>query len=146
MPFLKKQLQDYVHGLLVCGLFCGSCATFASLPPPVFSFTSPVGGNCTGTTAVDSDGRLWTESGCEARTSGVRYRGRLTPARRKRFDEAISVLRRLPDVRAARGCRETMAKFAIRESDGTEREWIVCVPEYNERWPSPFAEIFAAME
>lgn len=123
-----------------------ACVSFKSLPRPLYTNMSPVGGNCTGTIAIDAEGDIWSESGCEARSTGVRYRGKLTPEKKIQFEAALDLLRKKPDLLNTKDCRNSMAAFSIIELDETLRQWYVCVPEYGTPWPEPFAAIFTALE
>jgi hypothetical protein len=126
-------------------LALGGCSpTFESLPRPTFFSTS--GGNCTSTLAVDARGDRWTEHGCEARSSGVRHRGRLTASQQRAFLEALMAVERLPD-RPTLGqpaCSQPWERISLARVGVPDREWYVC-PTNDGRRAAPFEAVFEAM-
>jgi hypothetical protein len=126
-------------------LSLGGCSPrFESLPRPTFFSTS--GGNCTSTLAVDAHGDLWTESGCEARSSGVRHRGRLTASQQRAFTEALVAVERLPDLPALGQppCSQLWERISLARVGVPDREWYVCRTNDGRR-PAPFEAAFEAM-
>jgi hypothetical protein len=137
-----------MRGLVVFVAVCSACArpSFDTLPRPVVLRTHDVGDNCNGTIAIDADGDVWQESGCEATSSGVNRRQHLSEAERARVRATLDELRRVPDSKmGAVRCAHFLTLFTLRESDGSRREWYVCPPEDSQPWPAPFADVFAVV-
>jgi hypothetical protein len=115
--------------------------SFASLPRPTLTRTSGIGSNCTSTLAVDGRGVLWTEHGCEARSSGIRRHERMTEAARAQFREALEPLRQLTQDPLSE-CSANVVAFTLVEESGAERTWYVCGPP----WPQPFDRLVSITE
>lgn len=118
--------------------------SFDVLPRPVVLITHDVGDNCNGTIAIDAQGDVWHESGCEARSSGVSWTKHLSEEQRSRLGAALEALRRAAPASAR--CVHFPTLFALREADGSRREWYSCPPEETSPWPAPFEGVFAAIQ
>jgi hypothetical protein len=114
--------------------------TFESLPRPVLLDTSGLPGNCTSTLAIDARGDYWTEGGCEASSSGVVRRGRLTDSQRKVFQSAMKAVERTPDGPQAGfpscGAQPYEHVMLLRDGGG-HQDWLVCTQADGHR-PQPF--------
>jgi hypothetical protein len=121
-------------------------SSFESLPRPLFSQENGVGQNCNGSIAVDGDGDVWHESGCEGRSSGIHRQYRLLAAQRAQLRAALDRMRRLPDAPMPSGCNDgIIVGFYLNEASGTDRTWYTCQPAQGEDWPEPFASAQHAM-
>jgi hypothetical protein len=113
----------------------------------VFFDTSGLPGNCTSTVAIDARGDIWTEGGCEASSSGVVHRGRLTDSQRKAFQTALEAVERVPDgpMGGLPACNGQPFEHVSLVRDGTvDRSWYMCTQADGRRQP-PFGAVFDAM-
>src|ERR1019366_1239189 len=135
-------------GLVVCGCALAGCSrTFASLPRPVLFGTGGLPGNCTSNVAIDARGDIWTEGGCEASSSGVVHRGRLTDSQRKAFQTALEAVERVPDAPMENlpPCQGQPFEHVSLVRDGAgDRDWYMCTQADGRRRP-PFDAAFGAM-
>jgi hypothetical protein len=112
-----------------CALLGCAPRSFESLPRPVLLDTSGLPGNCTSTLAIDARGDYWTEGGCEASSSGVVHRGRLTDSQRKVFQSAMPAVEGLPDgpLGSFPDCAgQPYEHVMLLRDGGSHRDWLVC--------------------
>lgn len=131
--------------LLLAAAVLAGCIEPADLPEPRFerwNFTN--GSLCSSTVLLDGESRVWTESGCEARSSGWAQRGSATDDQRARVVAAFDALP------PGAGCSDDGGVEWIeyvglrRTGDGGTAHWTVC--ELPDGVPAPeYAEAVEAM-
>jgi hypothetical protein len=134
-------------GLVGCSLALVGCSrSFDSLPRPVLLSTGGIPSNCTSTVAIDARGDIWTESGCEARSSGVVHRGQLTASQRGAFRSALEAIKGVPDIPLAGlpPCSQPFEHILLRTNGEADRQWYLCGQDDGRR-PPPFNAPFDAM-
>lgn len=96
--------------------------------------------------AVDANRGLWTEGGCEDGTTRLRFQRTISREQLLRIESAFAAH---PDPEtfsstACDGSPATIIRFTQRSSDGSRRDWRVCLPAElvdpfePEAYPAPF--------
>lgn len=131
--------------LLLCAVLLLGCIEPNELPEPRFerwSFTN--GSLCSSTVLLDGQDRIWTESGCEARSSGWAKVGDATEAQRARVVTAFDTLPANAGCAPDGGTEWTEYVGLVRSGDGGAARWTVC--ELPDGGPAPeYAEAVEAM-
>jgi hypothetical protein len=115
------------------------------MPRPVF-LASHGDGLCGGSTAVDSHGVVWSESGCENGSPPLTRAGKLPPDRLERFRGALATLRTQPGASsdAVTPCSEGFRAFSLFD-DAQARHWTFCTSR-GEKVPETFEAVVALSE
>lgn len=124
---LTSRLRMSYGAIAVAGALLGCGKTVHStsdLEAPVL-WWSHSNGLCSTTKAVDGERRLWSETGCEAHSSGWSASGPVSPSG---VDALRGQFSRLPDQdpSSAPVCRGRLHAFGRRDASVPERTWLAC--------------------
>ncbi len=114
--------------LIVCAVLLSACSRGVSpeaLADPTYFWgqgTFP----CGFTRAVDAEGALWDEHGCESGALKFRRIGRLDDQTLKQLEDAFAAL---PAPASVDECPSSPHSFRLRETDGSLQTWEVCTDD-----------------
>lgn len=138
---------------VVCSLTCALCMSvcvgctrqvaFTDVEPPALWWQVRQG-LCGHNYALDANGDLWTEGGCETGPVELRHRRKLEPTEIARLTQRFAALPATPP--PFERCTKTEHRF-VQASAGGEKSWSVCVA--SDAWnpatlPPPYRAVLAA--
>ncbi len=137
-------------GLVVAASACGRDEEGLATPSYVWNWET---GLCGSTMAVDGDGELWTESGCENGSPSLSFERALSDEQVARIVAAFQAHPEpasFVDPNCASQDSFVTHRFTERRVDGSVRQWLVCLvqrtaePKDPSQYPAPFGDTVRA--